>query len=94
MEGLCRALSGLFSMSPLCSRLSALTGSDVGRPYLEGAVAFGPVTPWFAYRTQKSINWHLFHCGLCTVLPAIGKAPDQAHPSLIYEHWVLFASFP
>lgn len=83
MESLCRALSELFSMSPHPSRLSALTGSDVERPCLEGAVALGPVTPWFAYRTQKSINWHLFPCGLCTVLPAIGKAPDQAHPSLM-----------
>lgn len=94
MEGLCRALSGLFSVSPHPSRPSALTGSHVGRLCLEGAVALGPVTPWFAYRTQKSINWHLLHCGLRTVLPAIGKALDQAPPSLICEHWVLFASSP
>lgn len=92
MERLCRALSGLFSLPPRPSQLSAPTGSDVGRLCLEGAVALGPVTPGFAYRTNKSISWRLFHCGLRVVLPAVGKAPDQAPPSLIYECWVLFAS--
>lgn len=76
MERLCRALSGLFSLPPHPSWLSALTGSDVGRLCLEGAIALGHVTPGFASRTNKSIRWHLLHCGLCVDLPAIGKAPD------------------
>lgn len=52
MQGSVRALFHV--TSPPHPQLSALTGSDVGRPYLEGAVALGPVTTWFAYKdTEK-----------------------------------------
>lgn len=94
MERLCRALSRFFSLPPHPSQPSAPAGSDVGRLCLEGAVGLGPVTPGFAYRTNKSINWCLFHCGLCVVLLSIGKVHDQPHLRLIYECWVLFASSP